>query len=75
MGNHSVSAAPLVLCGSEWVIAWCWLWEPNVTTVTVELAALERLGNVLLDDDGASGSVNEPCTYRLLADTKHDEAW
>jgi hypothetical protein len=34
--------------------------EPDVTAVTTELAGLERLGDVLLDDDGTTGGVDEP---------------
>ena len=45
---------------SEWVVLWCWLWEPDVTTVTTELTALESISNILLDDDGTTGGVDEP---------------
>ena len=38
--DHGIPATPWVLCSSEWVLLWCWLWEPDVTTVAVEVAAL-----------------------------------
>lgn len=62
MWNSGVASAPWVLGVAEWVILRRWLWEPHVSTVATELAALEGLGNVLLDDNGATGSVDEPCT-------------
>ena len=59
--DHGVSTTPAgVRRGSEWVVLWCWLWEPDVTTVATELAALESLGDVLLDDDGTTSGVDEP---------------
>jgi len=64
--DHGVPASPWVLCSSEWVVLGCWLWEPDVTTVAVELAACKRLGNILLDNDGTTGGVNQPCTYNML---------
>jgi len=36
--------------------------EPNVASVAVELAGLEGLGDILLDNDGATGGVDEPGT-------------
>jgi hypothetical protein len=36
------------------------LGEPDITTVSTEVTVLERLGNILLDDDGTTGSVNQP---------------
>lgn len=42
------------------MVGWCWLWEPDVTTVSAELARLESLGDILLDDDGTTGGVDEP---------------
>lgn len=59
--NHGVSAAPgAVACVAERVVLRCWLGEPDVTTVAAEVAVLESLGNILLDDDGATGGVDEP---------------
>ena len=61
MWDCGIPAAPVdVGCVSEWVILWCGLWEPHVTTVAAELAVLECFGNVFLDDDGATGGVDEP---------------
>ena len=39
---------------------WCGLWEPDVTTVAAEVARLDCLSDIFLDDDGATGSVDEP---------------
>ena len=69
--DHGVPAAPWVLCSSEWVVVWCWLWEPDVTAVAVEVTTRQRFGNILLDDDRTSGGVDEPCTYNVLADMDH----
>lgn len=60
--NHGVAATPWVLGSSERMILGSWLREPHITTVAVELAGLEGLGNILLDDDGTTGSVDEPST-------------
>lgn len=62
VGDHGVTASPWVLGGSEWVVTGCGLREPDVTSVSVELAGLEGLGNVFLDDNGATGGVDEPGT-------------
>jgi len=66
VSNHTVATAHGVLGVSERVVLWCWLREPDITTVAVELARLEGLGDVLLDDDGATGSVDEVSTYDWL---------
>ena len=56
-----VSAAPVHVLGvAEWVVLWCWLWEPNITTVSSKLARLEGFGDVFLDDDGTTCGVDEP---------------
>jgi len=34
--------------------------EPDVAAVAAELAGLEGVGDVLLDNDGAAGGVDEP---------------
>lgn len=66
--NSGVSAAPVDVRGvAEWVVLWCWLWEPHVTTVATELARLEGVSDILLDDNGTTGSVDEPRTYFTLA--------
>lgn len=60
MGNHGVASAPWVLSVSERVVLGRWLREPDITTVATEVAGLERISNILLDDDGATGGVDEP---------------
>lgn len=60
MGYHGVSATEGVLGVTEWVFLGCWLREPNVSSVSAEVATLEGFGDIFLDDDGASGSVDEP---------------
>jgi len=62
VGDHGIAASPWVLCISEWVVFGCRLREPNVASVAVELAGLEGLGDILLDNDGATGGVDEPGT-------------
>jgi len=59
--DGGVSAAPGAVGGvAERVVLGCRLREPDVTTVTAKLAVLERLGDVLLDDDGTTSGVDEP---------------
>jgi hypothetical protein len=60
VGNHGVAAAPWVLGVAERVVLGGGLGEPDITTVSTEVTVLERLGNVLLDDNGTTGSVNQP---------------
>lgn len=61
MGDHGVTATPVgVLGGAERVVLGGGLGEPDVTSVTAELAGLEGFGDVLLDDDGTTGGVDEP---------------
>jgi hypothetical protein len=58
--NHGVAAAPWVLGVAERVVFGCGLGEPDVTTVSTEVAVFERLCNILLDDDGTTGRVDQP---------------
>lgn len=59
--HGGVAAAPVdVLRVAERVVLGRGLREPHVTAVAAELAALERLGDVLLDNDGTTGGVDEP---------------
>lgn len=58
--NHGVSTTEWVLCVSERMVLWCGLREPNISTVSAEVTRLESLSNILLDDDGTTGSVDEP---------------
>jgi len=68
MGNHGIATTPGVLGCPERVVLWCGLREPHITTITVELAGREGFGDVFLDDDGTTGSVDEPCTLLHLGD-------
>ena len=60
VGCRGVSTAPWVLGIAERVILGCGLGEPDVTTVSTEVARLERLSDIFLHDDGATGGVDEP---------------
>lgn len=66
--NHGVSTTEWVLCVAEWVVLWCWLWEPDITSVTAEVAGSKSLGNIFLDDDGTTGGVNQPGSLLHLGD-------
>ena len=69
MRDHAVTTSHSVLRISEGVLLRGGLREPNVTTIAVEVAALQSFGNVLLDNDGASRGIDEVCTCtRLEAD-------
>lgn len=54
------TSSPWVLGIAERVILGRGLGEPDVTTVTTEVPALESFSNVLLDNDSTTGSVDEP---------------
>ena len=58
--NHGVASTPGVGGIAERVVLGSGLGEPDVTSVAAEVAGLEGLGDVLLDDDGATGCVDEP---------------
>ena len=58
--NRGVAASPWVLGVPEWVILGRRLGEPDIAAVSTEVARLERLGDVLLHNDGTTGSVNQP---------------
>ena len=60
VGNHGVAAAPGALHVAERVVLGSGLGEPDVTTVAAEVARLESLGDVLLDNNGTTGGVDEP---------------
>ena len=68
VGNHGVTAAPGVLGVAERVILGSGLGEPDITTVAAEVTGLEGLGDILLDDDSATGGVDEPSTGLHLRD-------
>ena len=59
VGDHGVAAAEGVLGGAQRVVAGGGLGEPDVTSVAGEVAGLEGGGDILLDDDGATGGVDE----------------
>ena len=67
MGDHGIPAAEGVLSVAEWVVLRCRLREPYVSSVSAEVAGLERGCHVLFDDDGASGCVDEPGSWRLIS--------
>jgi hypothetical protein len=68
VGNHAVAATPGVLGVAERVVLGGGLREPDVTTVATEVAGLEGLGDILLDNDGTAGGVDEPSTGLHLRD-------
>ena len=66
-GGVAGGAAPvLVGGGAEGVVLGRGLGEPDVAAVAAELAGGESLGDVLLDDDGAAGGVDEPGAWEML---------
>ncbi|KAI7506170.1 Formate [Hortaea werneckii] len=66
-GRVAALAEGAVGCVAERVVLGCWLREPDVTAVATELARLESISNVLLNDDGATGGVDEPRACSSLA--------
>lgn len=68
VGDHCVSSAPWVLGVAQGVILGRGLGEPDITAISAEVAVLEGIGNVLLDDDGATGGVDEPRALLHLGD-------
>lgn len=68
VGDHGVAAAEGVLGSAQGVVLGSGLGEPDITTVASEVARLEGLGNVLLDDDGTAGSVDEVRALLHLGD-------
>jgi len=68
MRDHGVAATPWVLGVAERVVLGGGLGEPDITTVSTEVAVLERLGNILLDHNGTTGSVDQPRALLHLGD-------
>ena len=63
MRNGGVATSPgAVRGGTERVVLGRGLDVPDVTTVSTKLPRLESLGNILLDDNGTTSSVDEPRT-------------
>jgi hypothetical protein len=68
VGNHGVSSAPGVLGVAQRVVLGRGLGEPHIATVSAEVAALQGIGNILLDNNGTTGGVDEPRTLLHLGD-------
>lgn len=68
VGDHGVAAAKGILDGSQGVVGGSGLGEPDVASVAGEVAGLDGLGDVLLDDNGATGSVDEVGALLHLGD-------
>ena len=66
--NHGVTATPVVLGSSQRVVLGGGLVVPDITTVTGEVTRLESSSNVLLDNDGTTGGVDEVRTLLHLGD-------
>lgn len=64
--DHGVAAAPGALDVTERVVLGSGLREPDVTTVASQVAGLDGFGDVLLDNDGTTGGVDEPRALLLL---------
>lgn len=59
VGGHGVAEAEGVDGGSERVVGGSRLGEPDIASVAGEVAGLEGGGDVLLDDNGAAGGVDQ----------------
>ena len=66
--NGGISTSPWVLGVTHRVVLWCWLDVPDVATVTTELTRLESLCDILLDDNGTTGGVDQPSTWLHLGE-------
>ena len=62
VGDHGIATTPWVLSISERMVLGCGLREPHVTAIAVEMAGFQGLGNVFLNHDGTTSSVDEPRT-------------
>lgn len=60
VGDHRVATTPWTLSIAEWVVLGGRLWVPDITTIATQVAVLDSLSDVFLDDDRTAGSVNEP---------------
>ena len=72
VGNHGVSAVEGVLGVAERVVLGSGLWEPNVTAITAEVAGLKGFSDIFLDNDGATGSVDEPRACKRKKSLVHE---
>lgn len=68
VGNHGVATAPGALDVTERVVLGGGLREPDVTTVASQVARLDGLGDILLDNDGTTSGVDEPRALLHLGD-------
>lgn len=78
MGDHGVAATEGVLGVAQRVVLGGGLGEPDITTVAAEVARLEGVSNVLLDDNGTTSSVDEPRAWKdkcVLVSSAHHGAW
>ena len=60
--NHGIATAEGVLGVAERMVLGRGLREPHVTTIATKVTALERSGDVLLDNDSTTSGVDEPGT-------------
>ena len=58
--NHGIPALHGILGIAKRVVFGCWLWEPDVASVTTEVARLKSFGNIFFDNDGTAGGVDKP---------------
>lgn len=58
--NHGIAAAPRVLSIAKRMVLGSGLREPNVTSVAIQVAGLDGVGDILLDNNGTAGGVDEP---------------
>lgn len=68
MRHHSIATTMLVLRRAQHMVLWRRLGEPHIASVSAQLSGLEGRGDVLFDDDGAAGGVDEPGAGLHLAD-------
>ena len=69
MWHHAVAAADGVLHRAPDVVLGRGLHVPDITSVSAELAALERLSDGVLVADGTTSSVDEPRTLSKRSTT------
>lgn len=68
VGDHGVAATPGVLGVAERVVLGSGLGEPDITTVSAEVAGLEGLGDILLNNNSTTSGVDQPSTGLHLGD-------
>ena len=66
--DHGVTATEGVDGVAQRVVLGSGLREPDITTITGEVTRLDGLGDILLDDNGATGGVDEVRALLHLAD-------